>query len=72
MSPEQAEGDQAGPPSDLFSLGGVLVFAATGQAPFGTGSGAAVVYRLVHLPPDLDRVPAAAWSPRRRATTTPR
>ncbi len=60
MSPEQAEGHQVGPPSDVFSLGGVLAFAATGQGPFGTGSGAALLYRLVHNPPDLDRVPAAA------------
>jgi len=60
MSPEQAEGHKAGAPSDVFSLGGVLAFAATGQGPFGTGSGAALLYRLVHNPPDLDRVPAAA------------
>ena len=38
MSPEQAEGREAGPPSDIFSLGAVLAFAATGQGPFGTGS----------------------------------
>ena len=60
MSPEQAEGRPVGPPSDVFSLGGVLAFAAAGQGPFGTGSGAALLYRLVHNPPDLDRVPAAA------------
>ncbi len=60
MSPEQAEGRQVGPPSDVFSLGGVLAFAATGQGPFGTGSGAALLYRLVHTSPDLDQVPAAA------------
>ena len=60
MSPEQAEGHQVGPASDVFSLGGVLAFTATGQGPFGTGSGAALLYRLVHNPPDLDRVPAAA------------
>jgi serine/threonine protein kinase len=35
----------------------VLAFAATGEGPFGTGSGAALIYRLVHNPPDLDRVP---------------
>ena len=57
MSPEQAEGDEVGPPSDVFSLGAVLAFAATGEGPFGTGSSAALIYRLVHNPPDLDRVP---------------
>jgi serine/threonine protein kinase len=45
MSPEQAEGRETGPPSDVFSLGAVLAFAATGAGPFGTGSTAALVYR---------------------------
>ena len=43
MSPEQAEGRPVGPSSDIFSLGAVLTFAATGEGPFGEGhSGAAV------------------------------
>jgi len=58
MSPEQAEGLDVGPASDIFSLGAVLVFAATGVGPFGTGSTAALVYRVVHARPELDRVPA--------------
>jgi serine/threonine protein kinase len=57
MSPEQAEGLEVGPPSDVFSLGAVLAFAATGEGPFGSGSSAALIYRLVHNPPDLDRAP---------------
>jgi tetratricopeptide (TPR) repeat protein len=56
MSPEQAEGGEIGPASDVFSLGGVLVFAATGVAPFGTGSTAALLYRVVHSTPQLDAV----------------
>src|SRR5215472_8023037 len=44
MSPEQAEGAQAGPASDVFSLGCVLAYAATGTAPFGGGSAASVLY----------------------------
>ena len=59
MSPEQAEGRETGPPSDVFSLGAVLAFAASGQGPFGTGSTAALVYRVVHGTPALDDVPAA-------------
>src|SRR5580692_4499676 len=52
MSPEQAEGREVGPPSDIFSLGAVLAFAATGQGPFGTGSTPALVYRVVHSLPN--------------------
>jgi hypothetical protein len=58
MSPEQAEGAQAGPPSDVFSLGCVLAYAAAGNAPFGSGSAASVLYRVVMRPPDLTGVPA--------------
>ena len=58
MSPEQAEGGVVGPPTDIFSLGAVLAFAATGEGPFGTGSTPALVYRVVHNSPSLDRVPA--------------
>src|SRR5438477_8223679 len=35
MSPEQAQGHTVGLPSDVFSLGAVLAFAATGEGPFG-------------------------------------
>ena len=58
MSPEQAEGGEVGPPSDIFSLGAVLAFAATGRGPFGSGSTPALVYRVVHDMPQLDLVPA--------------
>src|SRR5580704_11338282 len=58
MSPEQAEGREVGPPSDIFSLGAVLAFAATGQGPFGTGSTPALVYRVVHSLPNLAPLPA--------------
>jgi hypothetical protein len=58
MSPEQAEGVAVGPASDVFSLGSVLAYAATGEGPFGLGSAAALVYRVVNAQPDLARVPA--------------
>ncbi len=51
MSPEQAQGHRVGSPSDVFSLGAVLTFAATGQGPFGTGSSDMVLYRVVFTPP---------------------
>jgi serine/threonine protein kinase len=57
MSPEQAEGGEVGPPTDIFSLGAVLAYAATGEGPFGTGSTPALVYRVVHSPASLVRVP---------------
>jgi outer membrane protein assembly factor BamB len=53
MSPEQAEGDEAGAASDVFSLGSVLVFAATGRGPFGEGSSFAIMRRISDDPPDL-------------------
>ncbi len=58
LSPEQAIGRQVGPPTDIFSLGAVLTFAASGNGPFGEGSLAALVYRVVHEPPSLEGVPA--------------
>src|SRR5580658_2589941 len=59
MSPEQAEGKPAGPASDVFALGCVIAYAATGAGPFGAGTAAAVLYRVVHADPALDRVPPA-------------
>ena len=58
MSPEQAEGNPVGPPSDVFALGCVIAFAATGAGPFGAGSAATVMYRVVHGEPALDGMPA--------------
>ena len=57
MSPEQAEGRPVGAPSDVFSLGAVLAFAATGEGPFGSGPTPALMYRVVHHPPDTARLP---------------
>jgi serine/threonine protein kinase len=57
MSPEQVLGQDIGPPSDMFSLGAVLTFAGTAQGPFGSGSNAALVYRLVNSPASLGLLP---------------
>ncbi len=57
MSPEQARGGSVDPPSDIFSLGGVVYFAATGQPPFGGGIPAALLYRIVFDEPSLDGLP---------------
>lgn len=58
LSPGQAEGHPVGPASDVFSLGAVIAFAATGEGPFGTGVSAALLYRVVYSPPFLGRLPA--------------
>jgi serine/threonine protein kinase len=48
MSPEQAEGGQIGPATDVFSLGSLLTYAATGEPPFGFGTASALLYRVVY------------------------
>ncbi|MFF8775220.1 serine/threonine-protein kinase [Kitasatospora sp. NPDC015120] len=54
MSPEQANGLPAGPAGDVFSLGAVLAYAASGTMPFGSGVSAPVLlYRVLHEEPDL-------------------
>ncbi|MFJ8621398.1 protein kinase [Kitasatospora sp. NPDC093550] len=58
MAPEQFRDGTAGPATDMFALGSVLVFAATGRGPFGGDSSHAVGYRVVHEEPDLTGVPA--------------
>ncbi|NYH76834.1 serine/threonine protein kinase [Actinopolyspora biskrensis] len=63
FSPEQTTGTDVAPPSDVFSLGAVLVFAATGTAPFGNENTAAMLYRVVHNEPDLSALPEAVRSP---------
>ncbi|MFD9244125.1 PQQ-binding-like beta-propeller repeat protein [Streptomyces sp. NPDC059556] len=59
MSPEQASGQEHPPAGDVFALAGVLVFAATGHGPFGTGSAADLLYRVRYAEPDLAGVPEA-------------
>ncbi|NHD17456.1 MULTISPECIES: serine/threonine-protein kinase [unclassified Actinopolyspora] len=63
FSPEQTTGSEVAPPSDVFSLGAVLAFAATGAAPFGNENTAAMLYRVVHNEPDLSALPEAVRSP---------
>ncbi|HWJ98286.1 MAG TPA: serine/threonine-protein kinase [Acidimicrobiales bacterium] len=64
MSPEQARGDDATAASDVFCLGATLLFAATGEGPFGIGDPKLLLLRAAAgrtekvpktLPPDLRR-----------------
>ncbi|GGV05799.1 hypothetical protein GCM10010260_48910 [Streptomyces filipinensis] len=59
MAPEQVRGDRITPACDVFCLGSVLAYAATGALPFGTaGSGVhALMFRIAQEEPDLAGVP---------------
>ncbi|MGW7096068.1 bifunctional serine/threonine-protein kinase/ABC transporter substrate-binding protein [Streptomyces sp. NPDC054874] len=57
LSPEQAQGRRIGPASDVFSLGCVLVYAATGGRPFGSGPVEAMLFRTVHDAAELGALP---------------
>lgn len=48
---------ESGAAGDVFSLGCVLVYAATGRLPFGQGPAAGVLFRTVHEDPDLTGLP---------------
>lgn len=57
MSPEQASGKaRLTGAADVFALGSVVAYAASGRPPFGDDSGHAVLYRIVHEEPDLEAV----------------
>ncbi|MEV6317253.1 serine/threonine-protein kinase [Streptomyces sp. NPDC051776] len=53
MSPEQILGHGVTHASDVFSLGAVLAFAATGETPFPGDSSASLLYKVVHEEPEL-------------------
>ncbi|QLE76117.1 serine/threonine protein kinase [Streptomyces rectiverticillatus] len=60
MSPEQVRGGRITPASDVFCLGSVLAYAATGRMPFGTADSGvhALMFRIAEEEPDLTGVPA--------------
>ncbi|MGP8299479.1 protein kinase domain-containing protein [Streptomyces inhibens] len=56
-APEQVLGRRVAAPADIFSLGAVLVYAASGRRAFDATHIAALQYKVVHDEPDLDGVP---------------
>ncbi|MHC5906829.1 serine/threonine-protein kinase, partial [Streptomyces sp. S6] len=59
MAPEQVRGDRITAASDVFCLGSVLAYAATGSLPFGNADSGihALMYRIAEEEPDLTGVP---------------
>ncbi|GAA2138797.1 serine/threonine-protein kinase [Actinomadura napierensis] len=53
MAPEQISGDDVGTAADVFCWAATLVFAATGEPPFGQDTIPAVINRILHEEPDL-------------------
>ncbi|MFF1689420.1 MULTISPECIES: protein kinase [unclassified Streptomyces] len=56
-APEQVLGRRVAPPADVFSLGAVLVYAATGRRAYDGAHVAAVQYEVVHGEPQLEGLP---------------
>ncbi|MFF3845421.1 serine/threonine-protein kinase [Streptomyces sp. NPDC002328] len=56
MAPEQILGHGVTGAADVFSLGAVLAYAATGEPPFPGDSSAALLYKVVHEQPVLGRL----------------
>ncbi|MGH9276222.1 MAG: serine/threonine-protein kinase, partial [Acidimicrobiales bacterium] len=73
MAPEQARGEEAGQAADVFALGATLLFAATGEGPYGRGSADLLMVRAAQgkvepvprsLPPELRHRLQAMLEPR--------
>ena len=59
MSPEQAQGAPLDPRSDIYAMGVILFEVFTGDRPFDASNFAAMVYKKLHEPLQLDTGPAA-------------
>jgi predicted Ser/Thr protein kinase len=77
LAPEVVTGEQSSAASDVHSWGATVAFAATGQAPFGTGTFETIFFRVLNGQADLVGVPggllplvvtALSPSPRNRPT----
>ncbi|WP_406312356.1 protein kinase [Streptosporangium sp. NBC_01639] len=57
LAPEIIEGHEAGPEVDVHAWAGTLIFAATGQPPFGKGTLEMIFYNITAGKADVDAVP---------------
>ena len=61
MAPEQAKGEESGPPADFWALGATMFYAVEGEPPFDRGTSIATLAAVVNEPPrDLRRAGALA------------
>jgi serine/threonine protein kinase len=56
MAPEQLTAQELTPAADIFSWASTMVYAATGQSPFGQDTVMAVIHRIMNEPPDLGSI----------------
>ncbi|HKY68839.1 MAG TPA: serine/threonine-protein kinase, partial [Acidimicrobiales bacterium] len=68
MAPEQARGEPVSPATDVFSLGATLLFAATGEGPYGQGDPGLLMVRAAGG--QTDKIPKALPSSLRRLLRT--
>jgi serine/threonine protein kinase/WD40 repeat protein len=54
MSPEQLNGQKLTEQSDIFALGAILTYAATGHNPFDGATMPAIIAQILNNPPNLD------------------
>jgi Protein kinase domain len=73
MAPEQARGEPVSPATDVFSLGATLLYAATGEGPYGQGDPGLLMVRAAsgkvervpkHLPKSLRKLLRPMLDPR--------
>ncbi|WP_281066571.1 WD40 repeat domain-containing serine/threonine protein kinase [Streptomyces syringium] len=62
MSPEQIRADPVTPAGDVFALGSVLAFAATGRSPFDATTVPAIIHRVTSEPPRLDGLDGSLYA----------
>jgi hypothetical protein len=55
MAPEQAKGEQSGPPADFWALGATMFYAVEGEPPFDRGTSIATLAAVVNDPPRAPR-----------------